>query len=477
MQKTNIKSVTARNEQAKAKLTKEQFLTLAKMCQSTSTQQLLNKKQPTQQKPVLASQLNITPRNNTPKSCRTAQEMKYFLYQKNLVKDSINKPQNHSQLLPKTKNSLHRNFSQLEKSSNSQQNNGQSTAPNTVKKKYNLLSTDSANKLDYRFSSVQFAQQIAQQLKKKFEPQQPQQKKENLHVSLDDFVTQINRPQSIISPFKQTKSLSPSTRVNIVPSKKSLYYVSSLVESFRHILPQNQEQQLFRDHAVQTFNCVSFCVKLQEATQSILEQKRMDIPMKSHYKFKKTVVFDLDETLIHCNENQNLKADVYLPITFPSGDTAQAGINIRPYAKWILQELSQLCEVIVFTASHQCYASQVIKYLDPNSTLLSGQLFRDRCVLSQDGVHIKDLRVLNRDPKDIVLVDNAAYSFGVHLENGIPIIPFYDNKDDKELKMLYDFLVDQVLPAPDCRIVLQSVFRLREYYNYGEPKQAIEKLY
>lgn len=40
------------------------------------------------------------------------------------------------------------------------------------------------------------------------------------------------------------------------------------------------------------------------------------------YVDKKTVVFDLDETLIHCNENQNLKADVYLPITFPSGDTA-----------------------------------------------------------------------------------------------------------------------------------------------------------
>jgi len=75
-------------------------------------------------------------------------------------------------------------------------------------------------------------------------------------------------------------------------------------------------------------------------------------------------------------------------------------------------------------------------------------------VLSDDGVHIKDLRVLNREAKDIVLVDNAAYSFGMHLENGIPIIPYYDNKSDKELKMLYDFLVDQVLPSPDCRLVL-----------------------
>lgn len=70
-------------------------------------------------------------------------------------------------------------------------------------------------------------------------------------------------------------------------------------------------------------------------------------------------MFDLDETLIHCNENQALKADIYLPITFPSGDTVQAGINVRPFAKWILTALSELCEVIVFTASHECYASKV----------------------------------------------------------------------------------------------------------------------
>ena len=42
--------------------------------------------------------------------------------------------------------------------------------------------------------------------------------------------------------------------------------------------------------------------------------------------------------------------------------------------------------------------------------------------------------------KDIVLIDNAAYSFGFHLENGIPIIPFYDNKEDKELESLLKYL-------------------------------------
>jgi len=35
---------------------------------------------------------------------------------------------------------------------------------------------------------------------------------------------------------------------------------------------------------------------------------------------KKTIVLDLDETLIHCNYNTDIPADVILPIIFPNGD-------------------------------------------------------------------------------------------------------------------------------------------------------------
>jgi len=36
--------------------------------------------------------------------------------------------------------------------------------------------------------------------------------------------------------------------------------------------------------------------------------------------------------------------------------------------------------------------------------------------------------------KDIVIIDNLVHSFGLQLENGIPILEFLDNKNDKELK-------------------------------------------
>ena len=34
---------------------------------------------------------------------------------------------------------------------------------------------------------------------------------------------------------------------------------------------------------------------------------------------RKTVILDLDETLIHCNENANMVSDIKLPIKFPTG--------------------------------------------------------------------------------------------------------------------------------------------------------------
>lgn len=53
------------------------------------------------------------------------------------------------------------------------------------------------------------------------------------------------------------------------------------------------------------------------------------------------------------------------------------------------------------------------------------------------GMYIKDLRIIkNRELKDIIIVDNLIHSFGLQLYNGIPILEFTSNKQDRELKGL-----------------------------------------
>ena len=39
-----------------------------------------------------------------------------------------------------------------------------------------------------------------------------------------------------------------------------------------------------------------------------------------------------------------------------------------------------------------------------------------------NGVFVKDLRILDRNLKDVVIVDNAVHSFGNQLDNGIPVV-------------------------------------------------------
>lgn len=206
---------------------------------------------------------------------------------------------------------------------------------------------------------------------------------------------------------------------------------------------------------------------------------------------KKTLIFDLDETLIHCNESTLIPYDVKLPIKFPGGETIevvnlfetetnqyylQAGINIRPYAIEILKEMSALFEIIVFTASHSCYANVVLDYLDPKKQYIHHRLFRENCVQTPEGVYVKDLRIFaNRDLNDLILVDNAAYSFGNQIQNGIPIIPYYNNKEDMELKSLMPYL--RVLAeSKDLTEVIRQTFKLEQYTQYDSADAVLEKV-
>lgn len=70
---------------------------------------------------------------------------------------------------------------------------------------------------------------------------------------------------------------------------------------------------------------------------------------------------------------------------------------------------------------------------------------------------MKDLRILGVDLKNIVLVDNSAYSFGLQLDNGIPILPFYEDESDDELLHLSTYL-QVIASSEDMRIQNRRAF-------------------
>mmetsp|Transcript_13943 Transcript_13943/g.11918 ORF Transcript_13943/g.11918 Transcript_13943/m.11918 type:complete len:257 (-) Transcript_13943:179-949(-) len=235
--------------------------------------------------------------------------------------------------------------------------------------------------------------------------------------------------------------------------------------------------KIYREHFGQSFQAINFCKYLKPVDPKELAKRKVYLNKKECYKDKKTIVFDLDETLIHCNENTSMPCDVILPIKFPHGEVIEAGINVRPYAIECLQELSKYFEIIIFTASHSCYANVVLDYLDPENKYIQHRLFRENCVQTEEGLYIKDMRVFaNRSLKDIVIVDNACYSFGYQLDNGIPIVPFYYHKSDTELKTLVPYL-KSLYNARDVRDVNTRTFKLHTIAESESHEEAMMKMF
>jgi len=237
-----------------------------------------------------------------------------------------------------------------------------------------------------------------------------------------------------------------------------------------------EKYTLYRTHFKQCTQSLGLLRKVAEEKPDIPEEMKVDFPPQSVHK--KTVIFDLDETLIHCNEDQTAPFDVKVPVHFPTGEFIEAGINIRPYAKEILDNLAQHFEIVVFTASHSCYANPVIDYLDPTKRNVSKRLFRENCMQVAEGLYVKDLDIIRgRDLAEVVLVDNAAYSYSMQLENGIPIVPFYNLKTDDELYKLEKFLMG-LLEIEDVRPKIKSSFKHGIISKYSQtPNTLFKKLF
>ena len=217
-----------------------------------------------------------------------------------------------------------------------------------------------------------------------------------------------------------------------------------------------------KEHLFNTFQAIKLARALREPSDEEISAKTLKLPRRKGFEKKKTVIFDLDETLVHCVNNNT--GHVEIEIDFPTGTLTKIAINIRPYAREILSAASKDFEVIIFTASHQCYADKVIDYLDPERQWVHHRLYRSHCI-PIDGIYVKDLRILaDRNIKDLVIVDNAAYSFAFQISSGIPIVSWYADMDDRELHKLIDYL--KVLTrVEDIRVINQFTFHLDTFYE------------
>ena len=194
------------------------------------------------------------------------------------------------------------------------------------------------------------------------------------------------------------------------------------------------------------------------------DEHQEDVMMKSLELGKKTkektLILDMDETLIAAKFEGKQQKNFKKTFSFDFQGT-QIHVRLRPYLSDALEKLSQFYEIVVFTAGVKDYADPILDKIDPDNTLFKKRLYRDTCIKTEQ-FFIKDLDVfMDREKKDLVIVDNSILSFAFDLANGVPINSFMgDEEEDKDLLYLISFL-EEAFYQKDIREACEESFKLQ----------------
>lgn len=153
---------------------------------------------------------------------------------------------------------------------------------------------------------------------------------------------------------------------------------------------------------------------------------------------KRTVVLDLDETLVHSKMDPPPDRFDFMVRPRIDGEIMNFYVQKRPGVDDLLAALGERFEVVVFTAGLREYASLVLDRLDRKG-VIAHALYRDACK-EVNGKFVKDLSGLGRDLRRVVIVDDNPNAYVLQPENAIPIEPFTGDLGDRELGKLMEFL-------------------------------------
>jgi len=154
---------------------------------------------------------------------------------------------------------------------------------------------------------------------------------------------------------------------------------------------------------------------------------------------KKTLVLDLDETLVHSSFKPIAQPDYVIPVQIEN-QVHNVYVLKRPGVDEFLKAMGEIYEIVIFTASVGKYADPVLDTLDKYK-VVRHRLFREACI-HYKGNYVKDLSQLGRNLKHVIILDNSPASYIFHPTNAIPVTSWFNDLEDNELYELIPFLMD-----------------------------------
>jgi len=226
---------------------------------------------------------------------------------------------------------------------------------------------------------------------------------------------------------------------------------------------------------VWTFICYIF----RKQTRSIIQHKAITYnlyplsPLSKHRLSivrRKTLVLDLDETLIHSFHDGVLRptvrpgtpADFILKVTIDR-HPVRFFVHKRPHVDFFLKIVSQWYELVVFTASMEIYGTAVADKLDNDQGLLRRRYYRQHCTLDF-GSYTKDLSAICSDLSSVFILDNSPGAYRSYPDNAIPIKSWFNDPTDTALLNLLPVL-DALRFVSDVRSVLSRNREAHRLWN------------
>lgn len=146
---------------------------------------------------------------------------------------------------------------------------------------------------------------------------------------------------------------------------------------------------------------------------------------------QKTLVLDLDETLIHSLAKGGRMSSghmVEVKLSTPMATSLTPGapptmlgpqhpilyyVHKRPYCDEFLRKICKWFKLVVFTASVQEYADPVIDWLEQERKFFQARYYRQHCTF-RNGAYIKDLSAVEPDLSKVMILDNSPMSYIFH---------------------------------------------------------------
>ncbi|CAO3613624.1 unnamed protein product [Mucor hiemalis] len=199
-------------------------------------------------------------------------------------------------------------------------------------------------------------------------------------------------------------------------------------------------------------------VKPQHQTPSVTKASAKHNSIALQYYKGKTLVLDLDETLVHSVRLGTTELNVSDSIKKTTIEVTNDKQSIlyevykRPHVDFFLSTISKWYKVVIFTASMSEYADPVIDWLDQDQSVISQRYFRQSCSLI-NGNFMKDITIAESDLSKVCLIDNSPAAYELCQDNAIPLTTWISNpKDDCLLDLLP--LLDALRFTADVRSIL-----------------------